>query len=1059
MGLWQILEDGEDVQFTADVRHLVGYAAGKLLLVRETFPDYTLHDRQHADNVIKLIEQLLGQDVTKLTPLEAGMLILAAYFHDIGMVYTREEVDTLLQEQDFRDYLDQHPSAYVRVAQEGKPPEDVILDYCRARHADRVSEHLYQLDPEKLAWRGLNFAEALATVCKSHNEPLDELRAERFATDFLTGCDLRLCAILLRTADLLDFDQSRSPVAVYEHLRLEEAEGSRRISRTEWEKHMASIGFVFPDERTPGYSVKLIARPQQPAVENAIRRFLDVVEDELRGCRVVLDFCAPRWRSLVLPATVDRRDIVSQGYRWGDYRFILDRHAILQLFMGDRLYANSYVFIRELLQNAIDACRLNAYLQDLDPDEMEVRISAWEDEVGNYWLRIDDNGVGMDQHIIEKYFLGVGRSYYSSDELKAEILRKQKPQRNFVSISRFGIGVLSSFIVGDRIEVSTRRRLPDGRLAGAIRLSLHSLDDFFVLREPPMRVEPFPARVGDEPGYRKGSGTSIAVRINPAKSDVALNSLLEYAKNSLFYPPSKVYINDVEFTDRKFSDLSEPLLDGPIRYVVPEDEDSAFASTVTLTVLPLDLTANSPSPHVRGQLVAISAEVAPKDGLTDSLLDLVPRDSAERFTDELTARLMACTVKRSVSVGSIDGNRTHVSLFIEFDRALLIDLRDVVAAERSGPDESLAEFLGALGRNESERHGTKPGDERVRFEVGYSVLMVDLIGGLADERLSKGLSKGWLGHNGIRVATILERSSRPYRDRLTFASNNLTGYICLFDDLRPDVTVSRELIRGVSIEICSAVQLAVRRAAARHLGVGDGACARNALMRPVLPELSFGNVTAGDIKADVLANEWRKEEVIHLPSRGMVSVEQLHDIVRDHPVSLQVSLVQWGELRGRHSNDFYSVLILAMLEREFSIKLIRVDKSRYRRPCEIVLGPLTRARPSGGFLLPPFAGVDYDPVGIVIQPRYPANTSNPVVRWFFENAGELHREYPALFVQFRRALDIVRNNEVSFPGRGREGVKLINAVMERIRRAFSDLPPALYREVYLGEGNALMQDL
>ena len=527
-------------------------------------------------------------------------------------------------------------------------------------------------------------------MCKSHNEPLEELRAERFETDFLTGCDLRLCAILLRTADLLDFDQTRSPVAVYEHLRLDEAEGSRRISRTEWEKHMAAIRFVFPDERTPGYSVKLIASPRQPGVENAIRRFLDVVEDELRRCRVVLDFCAPRWRSLILPGSVDRRNIVSQGYRWGDYRFVLDRHAILQLFMGDRLYANSYVFIRELLQNAIDACRLNAYLQDLDPEEMEVRISAWEDEVGNYWLRIDDNGVGMDQHIIEKYFLGVGRSYYSSDELKAEILRKQKPQRNFVSISRFGIGVLSSFIVGDRIEVSTRRRLPDGRLVGAIRLSLHSLDDFFVLREPPMQAEPFPARGGSEQGYRKGSGTSIAVRINPTKSDVTLGKLLDYVKDSLFYPQGKVYINDVEFADRGYSDLDEPLLDSPIRYVVPDsaadDEFLTFASTVTLTALPLNLTANSPSPYVRGQFVAISASAEPKEGPLSGTPTSLWEDLPDGLSAELKSRLNACFVDRSASAdfGS-DDNEIHISLVLSIDHAALIEVRNFLEAERTRP--------------------------------------------------------------------------------------------------------------------------------------------------------------------------------------------------------------------------------------------------------------------------------------------------------------------------------------------------------------------------------------
>ncbi|WP_086839389.1 HD domain-containing protein [Amycolatopsis kentuckyensis] len=1055
MGLWQILEDGEDVRFTADVKHLVGYAAGKLLLVRETFPDYTLHDRQHADNVIKLIEELLGQDIVKLTPLEAGMLILAAYLHDIGMVYTREEVDALLEEQDFRDYLDQHPSAYVRVAQEGKPPEDVILDYCRARHADRVSEHLYQLDPEKLAWRGLNFAEALATVCKSHNEPLDELRAERFATDFLAGCDLRLCAILLRTADLLDFDQSRSPVAVYEHLRLEEAEGSRRISRTEWEKHMASIGFVFPHDRTPGYSVKLIARPQQPAVENAIRRFLDVVDDELRGCRVVLDFCAPRWRSLILPATVDRRDIVSQGYRWGDYRFILDRHAILQLFMGDRLYANSYVFIRELLQNAIDACRLNAYLQDLDPDEMEVRISAWEDEFGNYWLRIDDNGVGMDQHIIEKYFLGVGRSYYSSDELKAEILRKQKPQRNFVSISRFGIGVLSSFIVGDRIEVSTRRRLPNGRLAGAIRLSLHSLDDFFVLREPPMQAETFPARAGGESGYRKGSGTSIAVRINPAKSDVSLEELLEYAENSLFYPPGKVYINDVEWADRKFADLAKPLFDGPTRYIVPDsaahDKGLASTSTVIVTALPLDLTANSPSEHVRGQIVALAASAEPKEGSPGGLLGLISKDVADGLSAEFVSRLAASEVERSASVSLSGEDWIDISLCLEFGRGILRELQHEVA-KKLDSSGSFDNLLRAIGRYEKEWPERR--DDTVRFEVEYSLPVKDVIGGVAARRLAK----GWLGHNGVRVTTVMEEDGFPLQGELTFAPPTMIGHVCLSDDLRPDVTVSRESIRAISFDICSAIQLAVRRAAAQHLGVGCDDCAQKAMGSPVFPELSYGGTAVRDIDADVLADEWIKEEIVHLPSMGMVSIRQLRDIVKDSRVELRVSLTRWGDDFGGRARNFYTMLILAMLEREFSVELLRVDGTYYPHYYVISVRPLNCARPSGSSLMPPFAGVGYDSARTVIRSMYPANIANPLVMWFFENAVELYRDYPALFVQFRRALDNVANREGGFAGL-KEGVKLMNAVMDRIRRTFSDLPPALYQEVYLSEGKELVQDI
>ena len=518
MKLWQILESGGGAQNIANVHKLVDYAAGKLILVRETFPDYTMHDRQHAENVIAMVEQLLGPDIGKVAPLEAAMLILAAYYHDIGMVYHPDELAALVEEEDFQDFLDENPSAYLRVHQGDGIRRDVIVEYCRARHADRVSEHLFQIEPDTLAWDGVGIAEALATLCQSHNQDLGALRSERFPTAFLAVCDLRMCAILLRLADILDFDETRSPTAVYDHLRLAgAAEGPGAISNTEWSKHMAARGFRFPVERTPSYSIMAVASPRQPTIENEIRKFLDVIEEELRGCRILLDFCDPRWRSLALPGQIDRSGIISVGYRYGEYRFLLDRHAVLGLFMGDQLYGDSYAFIRELLQNAVDACRLNVYLHDVDPETMEVRVSAWEDEGGNYWLRVDDTGVGMDQGIVEKYFLGVGRSYYRSDELQADILRKNKPRQDFLAISRFGIGVLSSFIVGDRVEVSTRPRLPGGKLAAPLRLSLNGLDDFFVMQEQPMVPKPFQSRTEPEAGYRKNAGTSIAVRIDPTK--------------------------------------------------------------------------------------------------------------------------------------------------------------------------------------------------------------------------------------------------------------------------------------------------------------------------------------------------------------------------------------------------------------------------------------------------------------------------------------------------------------------------------------------------------------
>jgi hypothetical protein len=425
MGLWDVLATDSDPQNIANVKWLVDYAEGKLLLIRETFPDYTRHDRQHAENVISRSQQLLGPALGQLTPLEAAMLVLAAYFHDIGMVYHPDELAALTEEEDFKDFLDENPSAYVRAHQEAGIPRDVIVQYCRARHADRVAEHLFQLDASRLAWDGVPIGEALATVCQSHMKPLEKLRSERFPTAFLGSCDLRMCAIMLRLADILDLDDTRSPAAVYDHLRLAQAaDRTRMISDAEWTKHLASLGLRFPPERMPNYPLLFLASPRKPAVEHAIRTFLDTVDDELRGCRILLDFCDPRWRSLALPGSIDRSGIHGIGYRYGEYRFSLDRDEVLRLFMGEQLYNDPYTFIRELLQNAVDACRLNCYLHGADQAAMEVRVSAWEDEAGYYWFRVDDSGTGMDQEIVEKYFLGVGRSYYRSEELQAEILRK-----------------------------------------------------------------------------------------------------------------------------------------------------------------------------------------------------------------------------------------------------------------------------------------------------------------------------------------------------------------------------------------------------------------------------------------------------------------------------------------------------------------------------------------------------------------------------------------------------------------------------------------------------------
>ena len=126
-------------------------------------------------------------------------------------------------------------------------------------------------------------------------------------------------------------------------------------------------------------------------------------------------------------------------------KFQVDLHGIVEI-LSRHLYSSPRVFVRELLQNGVDA--LTARRQ-LDPQwQGHLTITALPD--GS--VQFADDGIGLSADEVRELLATIGRSS-KRDELDM--------QREGY-LGQFGIGLLSCFLVSDTIEVRTRSaREPD----------------------------------------------------------------------------------------------------------------------------------------------------------------------------------------------------------------------------------------------------------------------------------------------------------------------------------------------------------------------------------------------------------------------------------------------------------------------------------------------------------------------------------------------------------------------------------------------------------------------
>jgi molecular chaperone HtpG len=517
------------------------------------FKNYTLHNRDHSKKLLHLAEFLMSDEtLQKLSILDLLVIVYSAYLHDLGMSLTETERARILATTEFTDLIQEWSELSEALSDARRKLSDVkdserfpieaeifqlqeaaLVEYLRPRHATAVryrglTEYLKtQANRDDLfKLRGVPFEDILIDICVSHNldvSVLAEVKGpydDRFPRNLAVGgvyLNAQFCAAMLRLTDIMDFDRERTPRVLFESLGIQSRSlPGAEVTLLEWQKHMAVHSLEINQDE-----IVVSADSNHPVIEKTIREFSLLIEREIRDTLAVLKrnpFEITKLFQIDLPISV-RPHIRSLGYLYKDMSLSLNQSRIMSMLMGERLYSTPAVAARELLQNSIDACSLRLQLEG-DAYSPEISLAVEIDEYGRRWLQVRDNGNGMDEHVLSEYFLKLGSSYYSSTDF-VRILRQAKQNRTcFTPISRFGIGLVSTFLICDVIEVRTR--------------SVHSPRDDHEGRTP--RIEKLGMLVFLTEQDSVPGGTSIRMRLLPKFND----DFEAFAKQTIDYLKAKI---------------------------------------------------------------------------------------------------------------------------------------------------------------------------------------------------------------------------------------------------------------------------------------------------------------------------------------------------------------------------------------------------------------------------------------------------------------------------------------------------------------------------------------
>jgi len=200
----------------------------------------------------------------------------------------------------------------------------------------------------------------------------------------------------------------------------------------------------------------------------------------------------------------------------------VDKSHIITI--GERLYAESIEFVREIANNAYDA------------DATLVEITVSEDSI-----EIRDNGVGMDKDGLRQYFnIGSQQKLYSP---KSQVYGRDR-------IGQFGIGKFASLSACERFEVLTKR----GEFVGRVVFDKEEWEKAGSEWSLPLEILPS--------DFRKQDGTTVMLTgLNRRYALIDIEARI-IEGTPLKAPNFRVRLNNHTVTPRSLTGHRVPVLEG-----------------------------------------------------------------------------------------------------------------------------------------------------------------------------------------------------------------------------------------------------------------------------------------------------------------------------------------------------------------------------------------------------------------------------------------------------------------------------------------------------------------